>query len=171
MEEDNIREIPKPEDTGSDGTQKVAGEVVKATSESPVDGLPIAQRVEGLAATKYRSMGGEVAAGLMAGCFSQLSHELQETKKELKETRNDLSDVRDELSKCKERAAVLSERVQSNVRGRHLRNICITVGTALIGFAVELMRNKFDKFSYVSGFLGFLLILFGWFSINGQDKE
>lgn len=163
-----MSDIPKPPDTGSDGSQEISKEMQATNFQSPMAGLPIARVVEGLAATRSKSMGGEIAAGLIAGSFTQISHELYETKQELKITRSTLEQKIENLSDYKQRAAVLEERVRSNSNSRHLRNLSIAVGTTLVGIAIEFLRNKMDNFSYITGALGFLLILLGWLS---ADKE
>lgn len=167
-----MTEIPKPTDTGSSGTQQVGkDELVAVAKENPFLGLPITQRVEGLAATHSRSMGGEVAANLIAGSFSQLSHDLQTTRQELSETRTELNQTLGELSETKTRAAVLEERANAAERDKHLKNLSITAGTALIGIGIELYRNNFDKFGYIVGGFGVLLVILGWFSRKGGDEK
>lgn len=167
-----MTDIPKPDETGSAGTQQTgtAG-VVPAEQESPLQGLPITQIVEGLAATRSRSMGGEVAANLIAGSFTQLSHNFQETKQELHSTRRELERTREELSGYKIKAAVLQERVSYLFRDRHLKNLSITVGTVLIGLGIEFYRNNLEKTSYIVTGLGALLIFLGWFSRDGGTEK
>ena len=166
-----MTEIPKPPDTGSDGSQEISKEIMAPKPQSPIDGLPITRVVEGLAATRSKSMGGEVAAGLIAGSFSQISHELQETKQEVKRIRTNFEETCEKLSDCRQRAAVLEERVLSTSRNRHLKNLSITAGTALIGISIEFLRNNLDKYSIITGGLGFLLILLGWLTSDGEVKK
>lgn len=167
-----VPEIPRPTETGSAGTQESASMTLVAPEPPrPLDGLPISQRVEGLAASRPRSMGGEVAAGLIAGSFTQLSHELSEARQQLKETQRDLHASQDALAGCRERSAVLDERVRASTRDRHLRNLCIAIGTALIGIAIEFVRNKLETTGYILGFLGALLLLFGWLSTSKGDQK
>ena len=109
-------------------------------------------------------MGGEVAANLIAGSFTQLSHNLQETRQDLQSTREKLEKTQEELSEYKTKTAVLQAKVGAYSKGRHLKNICIAAGTALIGIAIDFYRNNFDKFAYIVGLLGALLIFLGWFS-------
>jgi len=166
-----MSEIPEPKDTGSAGTQAPStSEVLPAVSESPLEGLPLARAVEGLAATRPRSIGGKATSTLLAGSFAHLSQELQATKSDLHQTRNELNSAREELSTCKMRAAVLAERIRAHARGRHLKNVSITVGTALIGLAIPLFRNDLGKFALVVGCLGVLLISLGWFSTGGEAE-
>lgn len=167
-----MTDIPKPVETGSTGTQQIGTtRDVLAEQVSPLQGLPIARIVEGLAATRYRSMGGEVAANLIAGSFTQLSHNFQETKQELQTTRRELESAREELSDYKTKAAVLQERVSNIFRDRHLKNLSITVGTVLIGLGIEFYRNNLEKASYIVGGLGILLIFLGWFSRDGGGEK
>lgn len=167
-----MTEIPKPTDTGSAGTQQTGtGEVVAIAKVGPFVGLPITQRVEGLVATHSKSMGGEVAANLIAGSFGQLSYDLQSTKQELSDSRRELKQVLGELSEAKTRSAVLEERASTAERDKHLKNLSITAGTALIGIGIELYRNNFDKFGYIVGGFGLLLVVLGWFSRKGGTEK
>ena len=164
-------DIPQPDDTGSAGTQEIATQQeFLPASDGPVGGLTIAETVTGLAATKSRSLGGEVAANILASAVSQVSYDLQETRRELQEARQRLSGVQEELSKCKTEAAVLTERIRAHARGRHLKNLSITAGTTLVGISVELHRNDLVKLSLIIGGLGVLLMLFGWLSTGGEAE-
>jgi hypothetical protein len=167
-----VTEIPKPTETGSAGTQQAGtGALVTIAEESPLSGLPITQRVEGLAATHPRSMGGEVAANLIAGSFSQLSHDLQTTRDELNNTRGELKQALNDLSNTRTRAAVLEERASTAERDRHLKNLSITAGTVLIGIGIELYRNDFNKFGIIIGGLGLLFVFLGWFTPKGEAEK
>lgn len=166
-----MSDIPKPTDTGSAGTQQ-PGTITALVAEPsrPLEGLPIAQRLEGLAAARPRSMGGEIAASLVAGSFTQLSNDLNETRRDLQGTQQELRSSQDALAECQVKAAVLDEKVKANSRERHLRNLSIAIGTALIGFAIELTRHNLDAVGYVLGGVGVLLLLFGWFSVPKEAK-
>lgn len=165
-------DIPQPDETGSAGTQTTGTQQeILPVSSSPVEGLPIAEAVAGLAATKSRSMGGELAARLIDGSFRQVSYDLRETQRELRETRQRLSGVQEELSKCKTKAAVLTERIRAHARGRHLKNLSVMVGTVLVGIGVEAYRNNLTKSSLLIGVLGVLLMLFGWLSTGGEAEQ
>jgi len=167
-----VKEIPKPTETGSAGTQQAgSGALVTAAEESPLSGLPITQRVEGLAASHPRSMGGEVAANLIAGSFSQLSHDLETTRNELSAVRGELKQALNDLSDTKTRAAVLEERATAADRERHLKNLSITAGTILIGIGIELYRNNFDKSGVIVGVLGMLLVVLGWITQKGGAEK
>jgi len=167
-----VIEIPKPNETGSAGTQQTGtASVAPVEKESPLQGLPITEVVEGLAATRSRSMGGEVAANLIAGSFTQLSHNYQETRQELRNTRLELERAQKELSGSKTKTAVLQERVNNVFRERHLKNLSITAGTVLIGLGIEFYRNNLEKASYVVAGLGLLLIFLGWFSRGGGTEK
>ncbi|WKZ33091.1 MAG: hypothetical protein QY316_01395 [Thermodesulfobacteriota bacterium] len=156
-------EIPKPANTGSTGTQVVKPEIVQALEESPLKGLPIAQTIEGLAATKSKNMGGEVTATLVAGVVNQLQFELQSKDAELKEARNELKQTHADLSASRIKAAVLQERINSFLKEKHLGNLIIVVGTGLISFGIDM---SIDGIWYGYGliFIGLLLATLGWFS-------
>lgn len=167
-----MTEIPKPTETGSAGTQQAGTRaLVTIAEESPLSGLPITQRVEGLAATRPRSMGGEVAASLLAGSFSQLSLDLQTTRDELKDTRGELKQTLNHLSDAKTRAAVFEERASAAERGRHVKNLSNTGGTVLIGIGIELYRNSLNNLGIIAGGLGFLFVFLGWFTPKGEAEK
>lgn len=161
---DHVTEVPEIEETGSAGVQEPeSGELIPAQQESPFPLPPITETVQGLAATRPRSMGGEVAANLISGSFTQISNDYAEAKSELRTTRDALDSASDELSKCRVREAVLKERVSTGTRGQHLRNVAIVGGTTLFGIGFELNRNKLEELSFLVGGIGLLLILMGWF--------
>jgi hypothetical protein len=54
--------------------------------------------------------------------------------------------------------------VNAYKRERHLKNLIITTGTALITFGIQFVRSNLDTYGYTLGFLGALLLIFGWFS-------
>ena len=167
-----MSDIPHPDDTGSAGTQTVATQQTRPSiPDSSVGEMPIAETMMGLAATKSRSMGGEISATLIAGSFVQLSHDLQKTRQDLQETRQRLSDVQEELSEYKTKAAVLTERIRAHARGRHLKNLSITVGTTLVVIGIELYRNDLVKASLPISILGGLLVVFGWLSTGGEVEQ
>ena len=158
-----MEEVPIPQDTGSAGTQQpLAGELVQVNKESPLKGLPIAQKIEGLAATHSRSMGGEVAANLFAGCFAQLSHDLESTKQELTGIREQLKQSQADLSTASQKCAVFEDREKREPQHRLLKNFCIFTGTIFLGIGIDLFRNSFNTLGYITGGLGVLLLVFGW---------
>ncbi|MBI2996949.1 MAG: hypothetical protein HYY46_00610 [Deltaproteobacteria bacterium] len=162
-----MSEIPKPTDTGSSGTQIVGvHRAIEPQMESPLEGLPIARTVEGLAASQAKKMGGEVVAGLLAGSFSQLSANLEDTKRELRSVREELRETQGKLSDYQIKSAVLKDRVDTLVGSRHLKNLSIAIGTVLIGFGIELFRSNLENVAVIPGALGTLLLLLGWFSKN-----
>ena len=169
-----MTEIPEPEETGSTGEQQPeteTAELIPPSPENPFQSFPIEQTVRGLAATKARSMGGEVAANLIAGTFTQLSNDYGEAKSELGAVRQALDSTRSELSICQIREAVLKERVSTYAQGRHLRNVTIVVGTSLLGIGFELNRNNADVLSLLAGGMGLLLIVMGWFWLRSEPKQ
>lgn len=166
--------IPEIEETGSSGEQQpepASGELILPSQESPFRPAPIEETVRGLAATKARSMGGEVAANLISGAFTQLSNDCTDAKSELGATRKALDSTRTELSNCQTREAVLKERVSTHTRGRHLRNVAIVVGTSLLGIGFELNRNNVDILSLFAGGMGILLIIMGWFWPRSEPRQ
>lgn len=167
-----MSQIPIPQDTGSAGTQEaLASELVRVDKESPFKGLPITQKIEGLAATHSRSMGGEVAANLLAGSFAQLSHDLQSTRQELTDTRGQLGRAQSDLSKASLKCAVLEDRATTDTHNRYLKNFCIFAGTTFLGIGIELYKSNFEKFGYIIFAIGALLLVLGWIPPRGRPAE
>ena len=90
-------DIPKPDESGSSGEQLPSADA-QLVASSPLNGLPLADTIQGLAATKYRGMGGEVVAALLAGATSQMSQELQRAKGEIDTLRENQDKAVSDLS-------------------------------------------------------------------------
>lgn len=165
--------IPEPQETGGSGTQQESSpqDLQLVNPEIPVQGLPLAATVQGLAATRARSLGGEVAASLIAGSFNHLSQELATTKRELQETQRKLENSRNELSEANAKKSVLEERLSTLGRIKYFSNLGIAVGTALVGFGVDFVKGKTaENTGYILLALGSLLILLAWFSNPAKSK-
>jgi hypothetical protein len=174
-EEENVieiiepAEIPEPKETGSTGTQTIAASAIVLVAEgSPIKGLPIADRVEGLVAARPRILGSELAANLLVGTLHQNEYDIQTLRREIDESREELKKTIDDLSEVKTKAAVLQERVNTYKRERHLKNLSIGAGPVMIGIGIQFIRNNFDTYGYIIGILGILLLFFGWFS-NSEE--
>jgi len=164
-----MADIPEPRDSGSSGTQQPAtAEIVPVERVSPLEGLPIAQAVEGLAATRFKSMGGEIAAGLLAASFTQLSYDLQSARQDLLDAQKRLREVETELSETRITSAVLEERVKSINREKHRKNLCLTSGTLLFGIGVEFSRNRLVAVGLTLIAFGVLLVFLGWSFGDGK---
>jgi hypothetical protein len=95
---------------------------------------------------------------------------LGSTKQELHHTRVQLDSARERLADCKIRVGVLTERIHSHRRMRHLKNVSIAFGSLLVPIGVDL-NDRIDMYSYVVVSLGVLLIVLGWFVIDGETEE
>lgn len=113
-------EVPEPEESGSDGQQVRAEDKGDLSLPQPV-GRPMTDAITGLASSNSRAFGGEVASTLIAGATSQMSVELDQTRKELTEQRKQNDQLSRELSDEKIRSAVLAERISSFHSTRHLK--------------------------------------------------
>lgn len=167
-----MSDLPVPDETGVSGTQ-VAGstEPLPVDPTPPIHGLPITQAMEALATTRARSLGGEVAAGLIAGSFTQLSHDLEITRADLRARDEQLRKTHQELGEARTKIAALSERVGSINRMQHLKQLSVFSGTALLGVAVDFYKNNLEKMSYLLGAIGVVLLLTAWFTkrVGGEE--
>lgn len=163
-------EVPEPEDSGSDGSQKqadLARELIPAKPLTP----PIAEAITGLATSHARAFGGEVAATLIAGATSQMAIELTQTKHELAQLREKHESLSNAFSDEKVRTAVLAERIEGFRSTRHLKNIGIAVGTLLVGTGVQLSRGDNPSFGIASIIVGVVLLIVGWTSAPKEGKN
>ncbi|AMC34549.1 hypothetical protein [Janthinobacterium sp. B9-8] len=167
-----MSDLPVPSETGASGTQ-VAGssEPLSVDPNPPIHGLPITQTMEVLAATRARSFGGEVAASLIAGSFTQMSHDLEVTRCDLRIRDEQLQKTHQELGDAKVTIATLRERVGAISRAQHLKQLSVFVGTAILGVAVDLYKNNIEKPSYLLGIVGVVLLLATWLTKReGADE-
>ena len=129
-----MQQIPKPDASGSSGTQIAA---VPADDNlqvlDPFGGLPIVSAVEGLVASNARAFGGNVPAALLGAATRQIGNDYLELKGEHRRLRAQNEIVRDQLHQAKTRVAVLEDRVRSDGKNKNVRNLCITVGMGLVG--------------------------------------
>lgn len=165
-----LEQVPEPSDTGVKGVQTLDQSTQSISESPPLSELPLARRIEGLASTHARSMGGEVSAALIAGAMNQIAQDHGEIKNELSSCRGLIDTMRSQLSDCRERKAVIEERLRNERNNKHLRNLAITIGTALIGVAIELYSNDFIKESVIVFALGAILLVLGWLTGFGSDN-
>lgn len=146
-----MAEIPEVRDSGATGEQEEGNSELVHPNQQTLFPQPIAETIQGLAASNARNLGGVVVAGLVSVSFSQLAHELQDAKSDLRNTRKELSTSYDELSACRTRVAVLEERVTTDSRQKHLRNVAIAGGSMIVGLALQLDPSTLGALPIVLG--------------------
>lgn len=156
-------EIPVPEDSGSSGEQEPASSGKSLIPAEPQKGLPLAEAVEGLAASRSKSLG-EFGSVLLAATTRHIAEENRELKADKKALQEELSAQRDQLETARTDKAVLTERLDSVRQGKHVRNFAIAVGTALASAGVMLSRDGIDGYSVGLVVAGSLLLLVSWFA-------
>ena len=164
-------EIPEPKDSGSDGTQVNSDGGSELVAAQPLT-APMAKSITGLAASRSRAFGGEVASTLVAGITSQMAVELDQTKQELALLRTDRESLRDDLANERINSAILNERISAFQSTRHLKNVGIAVGTILLGGGVQLSRaDNAELVGVATGVIGAVLVLMSWLSVpKGGDR-
>jgi len=167
-----MEQIPEPEETGGAGTQAATTakqNTLELIPDVPVYGSNLSDTLRGLAATNTRLMGGDAGTKLLVAGVSTLTQDLQSTKQELQETRKTLSETKDALATANQDKAVLVERL-SNLGGiRHLGNLAIVIGTALLGFGYKLIASDLSVGFALFG-TGTLMILLAWFAGPMKSK-
>ena len=164
--------IPEPPGGGSAGKQQpVASDTTPIEMYSPLAGLSLAQRVEGLAAARPRNFGGEIAANIIAGSFSQMSTDLQIQRENASTAIERVNDLQQELGKANTRVAVLEERLAAHERTQIVKHIAIFAGTALLAVAIDLIKAEMIAVGIIVALLGGGLLVFGWISrLRGVQK-
>lgn len=163
-------DIPNPEDTGSIGSQVSSSSDVSIIPECYV-GTTIPERIEGLVAQYPHRLGGEIGAQLIAGCYTQMSKELNKCQENINTLNRINSEGKEEISNLKISNAQLNERISANGRNRIIENLSITIGMALLGIAIELYKNKLNQLSCIITIMGIVLSFVGWLSgIRGSNS-
>jgi hypothetical protein len=157
-----MQAIPEPEDSGSSGKQEVAhSEVIPPSVTAATAGLaPIAEQMEGLAATHPSRMGGEATARLILGSLAQTHHGLGQRDAEIRQLRLELDGAKENASRFKILSERLSERLHQSSKYRNIKNLAILFGSVLIGFSLHLHSAGSDFFSVLTlSVLGIILTL------------
>lgn len=162
--------IPMPDQSGSSGSQLPADNSQVFVEARPFNGLHIASAIEGLAATNTKAFGGDVASVVIAAATRQIAQDSSDLKADNRRLTDRIESLRDELGVTRTSNAVLTERIRSEGKNKHLRNLSITVGTALIGVSITLIRTGYDTYSIGAIVFGALLLLLGWFSGSKEQK-
>jgi hypothetical protein len=168
----DLEEVPKPIDSGSDGSQSAGSKSPELVAADPLRELPIAHTIQGIAASNSRAFGGEVASALIAGVTSQLASELQYSKNEVVKLQDKNDQLTKQISERNVENAVLNERLTASNATRHLRNFGIAAGTTLVTVSFALFDTvQFQSYGYVAVAIGVLLVMVGWFTpVRGVDK-
>lgn len=170
--EGNLEKIPEPEDSGSSGTQIAARESVSVElPDHPIAGQPIEQAIAGLAATRSRSLGGDVAASLLVGSVSQISHQLSEARTELKALESKLERCRFDLQTEKVNNATLKGKLESIESEKAIRSVCLVAGTAVSGLGLDQVKSSQWAVGITLVSIGIALFLIGWFSVGRSNKQ
>lgn len=165
-----IGDVPVPSDTGATGTQQQGStDLASLDVTPPTQGL--LQVIEGLAANRPKSFGGEVPAAFVAGSFAHLTHDLNVTRNSLQKKDEHLQNVQEQLANANVTIAKLKERVGAASSVQRLKQFSIFVGTALLGVSVDLYKNNLQTFSYLLLVLGGALLAFGWLTNRAGNAE
>lgn len=164
------RTIPTPDRSGSSGSQLPADAMQVFQEARPLHGLHIASAIEGLAATNTKAFGGDVAAAIIAAATRQVAQDCNDLKVDNRRLNDRIESLRDELETTRTQNAVFAEKIRSDGKNKHLRNLSITVGTSLVGIGIALTRAGQDSYSTGAFVFGILLLLLGWFSGPKEEK-
>ena len=108
---------------------------------------------------------------MLAGAARQIENENHLLKSENIQLRQSLEIRRDALEDERIRAAVLTERVDSEQNNKHLRNLGITVGAALASAGLLRTPPMPDEYSIALTIGGALLLILSWLSPDQATKS
>lgn len=165
----DVDEIPTPDRSGSSGTQISADPSQILDPARPFGGTHITAAIEGLAAN--RALGGNASSVMMAAVTNQLSQEVNDLKAENRRHLGRIDELRDVLQAATSKNAVLEERLNSEGRNKHLRNLALTAGTSLLGAGFAIDNPEFQKYSIGMIGFGLALVALGWFTGPGGSKK
>lgn len=108
----------------------------------------------------------------------QILHEWStERSEEVNRLRNDIDDLRKdlkqavaELRSAEVTVAALNERLRGETTRRHLKNLALTAGTALVALALDLNARQLTLQAVISAVLGVTLVVLGAWPILGHDE-
>lgn len=166
-------EIPKPSDSGADGTQVESKQLQNLVEAIPLNQLSLADTLKGITSSNARAFGGETLSSIITGITSHLNYELHFSKNEVINLNKKIEDLQTTLERTKIDNAVLNERITTSQQSRHLRNLAITIGTTLMTTSIPLFDStKYTYYGFVSLIIGAVLIITGWSSspLKGEGK-
>jgi hypothetical protein len=168
---DESMQMPTPDWSGSKGRQNSTDGSQLLSEARPLQGLHVANTLEGLASSNTKAFGGDISAAFIAAATRQLASDCADLKNENARLQGRVENHRDDLEVARIENAVLVEKISSEGRNKHLRNFSITVGTALIGVGVTLSRAGQDGYSVGALVFGCLILALGWIAGPKVQKK
>ncbi|MDH5979758.1 hypothetical protein AB4323_21320 [Vibrio sp. 10N.261.52.C11] len=167
-----MENIPKPDPKGTTGSQ-VASSADYITSIEPPPFQHVHNVLEGLAENKFKALGGEATAKIIAALQSQNFHEIAKLQKENSRLKEKIEDCNREYYDCREQAAVYKNQLDSINKLRKKSNLEATFGTALIGISIELYRTPElnSSIAVILALVGATLLIASWFSGVGGKSD
>ncbi|MGF1788888.1 hypothetical protein L4D00_24180, partial [Photobacterium swingsii] len=132
-----MENIPKPDPRGTKGSQ-IVGTTDYITEIEPPPFQHVHNVLEGLAENKYKALGGEATAKIIAALHSQNYYEIEKLQKENGRLRDKLDKKNQEYYDFREKAAIYKNQIDSINKLRKKSSLEATFGTALIGISIEL---------------------------------
>ncbi|EHK8987245.1 hypothetical protein KCU38_004331 [Vibrio vulnificus] len=167
-----MENIPKPDPSGTTGSQ-VASSADYITNIEPPPFQYVHNVLEGLAENKYKALGGEATAKIIAALQSQNFHEINKLQQENRQLKKKIDECNREYYDCREQAAIYKNQLDSVNRLRKKSNLEATFGTALIGISIELYRTPElnPSLAVILALVGAALLLASWFSGVGGKSD
>ena len=163
-----------PEPTGvlTDGTQQASDQVEIVESSQMTELAPVITSLRGLMSTNSKATGGQAVTSLLSGITSRLEKDLELCKQRNDNNEIYIKSLNEEMTDLKVDKAVLQEKVETSTSTRHIRNISITIGTAMMTFSPTFFNTeKFYWVGIVSVAIGFVLVIVGWLNIGQKGGK
>ena len=159
----------QPADTGSKGTQgpSIAGQevsLIRATDAGGLSAYPVSNAILEMAETRTRGFGNITTFQLLAAYTQQVTIENSQLRNEVRDAQTDNRQLSDSLHAEKGKNGILREKLLSDMRNRPLRNVCITLGSAMALWGIDLLSGSNLKMAVGALVFGTVLIILGWLS-------
>lgn len=166
-----MNEIPKISSSGVDGTQVSGASLMPVSAAPPLQSASVSDAVEGLLATHSRSLGGDVAARLLAASMRENSNQLADAHRKISEVENCLVNENKTNSDLRVENAKLRARIDELLGSARLKQGIIFIGTTLLGVAVDLYKDELMNLAFLLAILGSFLLLFVVLPIGGGRSK
>lgn len=153
---------PTPPASSDGSAQQIAGDAAVGTSVAMIPSDPITNTVVGL------TEGGTSTQRLMGAWTHTLRIELDDCRRICKNLSSDLRSTERQLGNVEKENAVLSVQVDNGTKQARTNILLVTIGSALIGFSIELFKNNSVGLGVGLLILGIISLVWGWLPPRGS---
>jgi len=158
--------IPQPVDSGGGGTQSAddANHVlmVRTKIDGGINAYPVSNAIIEMAESRPRVLGNVPTIQLMAAYTQHFTFQNLQLQNDIKQSQDENRTLSNSLHGEQTKTAVLREKIRAEVRNRPLRNVCITLGSAMVSWGIEQFASPNLKYPIGALLFGALLLALGW---------